>query len=138
MKHETFHYPTLEALQLESKKLNAFIPLAEDVSALFQALPLAGKQGANRIAFQPMEGTDGTEDGAPGELTCRRYHRFAQAGPGLIWFEAVAALPQTRASAHQLPTPPVPKRMTRVAARRASPSAPTKRSVRAKMFITSF
>lgn len=102
MKHETFHYPTLEALQLESKKLNAFIPLAEDVSALFQALPLAGKQGANRIVFQPMEGTDGTEDGAPGELTCRRYHRFAQAGPGLIWFEAVATLPQARASAHQL------------------------------------
>ncbi len=102
MKHETFHYPTLESLQLESKKLNAFIPLAEDVSALFQALPLAGKQEANRIAFQPMEGTDGTEDGAPGELTCRRYHRFAQAGPGLIWFEAVATLPQARASAHQL------------------------------------
>ena len=102
MKHETFHYPTLEALQLESKKLNAFIPTSEDVSALFQALTLAGKQGANRIAFQPMEGTDGTEDGAPGELTRRRYHRFAQAGPGLIWFEAVAALPQTRASAHQL------------------------------------
>ena len=102
MKHETFHYPTLEALQLESKKLNAFIPLAEDVSALFQTLSLAGKQGANRIAFQPMEGTDGTEDGAPGELTCRRYHRFAQAGPGLIWFEAVATLPQARASAHQL------------------------------------
>ena len=102
MKHETFHYPTLEALQLESKKLNAFIPLAEDVSALFQALPLAGKQRANRIAFQPMEGTDGTEDGAPGELTCRRYHRFAQAGPGLIWFEAVATLPQARASARQL------------------------------------
>ena len=102
MKHETFHYPTLEALQLESKKLNAFIPLAEDVSALFQALPLAGKQGANRIAFQPMEGTDGTEDGAPGEYTIRRYHRFAKGGPGLIWFEAVASVPEGRASAHQL------------------------------------
>ena len=49
-----------------------------------------------------MEGTDGTEDGAPGELTIRRYRRFAQAGPGLIWFEAVATLPQARASAHQL------------------------------------
>ncbi len=102
MKHEAFHYPTLESLQLESKKLNAFIPLAEDVSALFQPLPLAGKQGANRIVFQPMEGTDGTEDGAPGDRPCRRYRRFAQAGPGLIWFEAVATLPQARASAHQL------------------------------------
>ena len=102
MKHEAFHYPTLEAVQIESKKLNAFIPLKEDVSSLFEALPLAGKRAANRIAFQPMEGTDGTEDGAPGELTYRRYRRFAQAGPGLIWFEAVATLPQARASAHQL------------------------------------
>lgn len=102
MKHEAFHYPTLKDVQAESKKLNAFIPLAEDVSALFTPLSLSGKQAANRIAFQPMEGTDGTVDGAPGELTVRRYHRFAQAGPGLIWFEAVATAPQARASAHQL------------------------------------
>ena len=102
MKHEAFHYPALEDVQLESKKLNAFLPLKEDVSVLFDPLPLAGKHAANRIAFQPMEGTDGTEDGAPGDLTVRRYHRFAQAGPGLIWFEAVATVPGARASAHQL------------------------------------
>ena len=102
MKHETFHYPTLKDVQCESKKLNAFLPMNEDISGLFEALPLAGKQAANRIAFQPMEGTDGTEDGAPGEWTARRYHRFAQAGPGLIWFEAVATVPKARASAHQL------------------------------------
>ena len=102
MKHETFHYPTLKDVQCESKKLNAFLPMNEDISGLFEALPLAGKQAANRIAFQPMEGTDGTEDGAPGEWTVRRYHRFAQAGPGLIWFEAVATVPKARASAHQL------------------------------------
>ena len=40
--------------------------------------------------------------GAPDELTVRRYHRFAEAGPGLIWFEAVATVPEVRASAHQL------------------------------------
>ena len=102
MKHETFHYPVLDDIRLESKKLNAFIPLAEDASMLFEKLPLGNKQAANRIAFQPMEGTDGTADGAPGEMTRRRYHRFAQAGPGLIWFEAVATVPQARASAHQL------------------------------------
>ena len=102
MRHEAFHYPALTDIRTESKKLNAFLPLSEDVSTLFEALPLAGKQAANRIAFQPMEGTDGTEDGAPGELTVRRYHRFAQAGPGLIWFEAVATVPEARASAHQL------------------------------------
>ena len=102
MKHEAFHYPALEDVKAESKKLNAFLLLAERASALFQALPLGSKEAANRIAFQPMEGTDGTEEGAPGELTVRRYHRFAKAGPGLIWFEAVATLPQARASAHQL------------------------------------
>jgi 2,4-dienoyl-CoA reductase-like NADH-dependent reductase (Old Yellow Enzyme family) len=49
-----------------------------------------------------MEGTDALEDGAPGPLTIRRYERFAKAGPGLIWFEAVATVREGRASAHQL------------------------------------
>jgi hypothetical protein len=49
-----------------------------------------------------MEGTDGLDNGAPGELTCRRYERFAKGGAGLIWFEAVATVPEGRASAHQL------------------------------------
>ena len=102
MKHEAFHYPTLDDVRAESKKLHAFLPLSDDTQALFQPLTLGNVQAANRIAFQPMEGTDGTEDGAPGELTIRRYHRFAKAGPGLIWFEAVATLPEARASAHQL------------------------------------
>ena len=102
MKHEAFHYPTLEAVRLESKRLNAFVPVKDDTAGLFEKLSIAGLQVANRIAIQPMEGTDGTEDGAPTELTIRRYHRFAHAGPGMIWFEAVATLPQARASAHQL------------------------------------
>ena len=102
MKHEAFHYPTMDDVEAESKKLNAFVPLTEDVSVLFKPLFLSGQQAMNRIAFQPMEGTDGTEGGAPGELTVRRYHRFAKAGPGLIWFEAVATVPEARASAHQL------------------------------------
>ncbi|MBQ9198191.1 MAG: flavin oxidoreductase/NADH oxidase [Clostridia bacterium] len=102
MKHEAFHYPALRDVQAESKKLSAFLPLSTGTQVLFEPIALGKGQAANRIAFQPMEGTDGTEDGAPGELTIRRYHRFAQAGPGLIWFEAVATLPQVRASAHQL------------------------------------
>lgn len=35
-------------------------------------------------------------------MTCRRYERFAHGGPGLIWFEAVATVPEGRASARQL------------------------------------
>lgn len=102
MQHETFHYPNLADVQSAAEKLNAFVPLKEDLSPLYQPLQLGSKTADNRIAFQPMEGTDGTESGAPGALTIRRYERFAKAGPGLIWFEAVATVPEGRASAHQL------------------------------------
>lgn len=102
MLHETFHYPTLDSLRAAAAEVKADLPLQEDVSPLFRPLPLGVKAAPNRIAFQPMEGTDGTEGGALGELTIRRYERFAKAGPGLIWFEAVATVPEGRASAHQL------------------------------------
>ena len=102
MLHETFHYSTLNSLRAAAAEVRADLPLQEDVSPLFRPLPLGAKAAPNRIAFQPMEGTDGTEGGAPGELTIRRYERFAKAGPGLIWFEAVATVPEGRASAHQL------------------------------------
>ena len=76
MRHETFHYTTRGELEAESKRLNAFLPLSGRTELLFQPLRIGEKEAENRIAFQPMEGTDGTEDGAPGELTIRRYHRF--------------------------------------------------------------
>ena len=103
MAHVSFHYPTLEALQEEAEKVGAFLPLSLDTAdTLFRPLSLGSVTAQNRIAFQPMEGTDGTEEGAPGEWTKRRYRRFAHGGPGLIWFEAVATVPEGRASAHQL------------------------------------
>jgi 2,4-dienoyl-CoA reductase-like NADH-dependent reductase (Old Yellow Enzyme family) len=49
-----------------------------------------------------MEGCDGTEDGAPGELTVRRYDRSATGGAGLIWFEACAVVPAGRANPRPL------------------------------------
>lgn len=102
MNHETFHYQTARQLMDEAQRLNAFLPLSEDLSPMFEPLQLDRRQAANRFAIEPMEGSDGTEEGAPGELTVRRYHRFASGGPGLIWFEAVATLPEVRASLHQL------------------------------------
>ena len=102
MSHEVFHYKQLEDVRQKADQLHAFVPLADGTDALFTPLILGSHRVENRIAFQPMEGTDGTEDGAPGPLTLRRYQRFAQAGPGVIWFEAVATVPEARASAHQL------------------------------------
>lgn len=102
MQHETFHYKTLEEMANRAQELGVEVRLAADTKALFNGFELAGRHVDNRIAFQAMEGTDGTEDGAPGELTIRRYERFSHGGPGVIWFEAVATVPEGRASAHQL------------------------------------
>ena len=102
MQHETFRYTSLADIQAKKEALGVDFPMSADVSALFAPLQLGHVRAENRIAFQPMEGTDGTLTGAPDELTCRRYLRFAKGGPGLIWYEAVATVPEARASAHQL------------------------------------
>lgn len=65
-------------------------------------LTLDGLTIPNRLAIQPMEGCDGTNDGAPGELTRRRYLRFAGSGAGLIWMEATAVVAEGRANPRQL------------------------------------
>ena len=56
----------------------------------------------NRVVYQAMEGCDGTSDGKPGELTKRRYIRFASGGAGVIWFEATACCFEGRANPRQL------------------------------------
>ncbi len=56
----------------------------------------------NRIVFHPMEGCDGTPEGAVDELTRRRYLRFAGSGAGIIWFEATAVCAEGRANPRQL------------------------------------
>ena len=102
MQHQRFNYATLDEVRARAREVGAWLPLTNDISILSTPVTIAGHTLPNRIALQPMEGTDGTEDGAPGELTVRRYHRFAEGGAALIWFEAVATAPEVRASAHQL------------------------------------
>lgn len=67
-----------------------------------ERIEINGKAAHNRILIQPMEGCDGTIDGGIGELTRRRYMRFASSGAGIIWFEAVAVCSEARANPHQL------------------------------------
>ncbi|MCL2509002.1 MAG: flavin oxidoreductase/NADH oxidase [Oscillospiraceae bacterium] len=67
-----------------------------------EPLQLGGWQLPNRVVFQPMEGCDGTFDGGVGELTFRRYMRFAGAGAAILWFEAVAVRAEGRANPRQL------------------------------------
>ena len=72
MPHETFHYRDIAQLCETARALDAFVPLSEDLSCLFSLLKLGERSVENRIAFQPMEGSDGTERGAPGPLTLSR------------------------------------------------------------------
>ncbi|MBQ2904479.1 MAG: flavin oxidoreductase/NADH oxidase [Clostridia bacterium] len=65
-------------------------------------IEIYGKKTKNRIVLQPMEGCDGTKEGAIDELTARRYRRFAKSGAGIIWFEATAVCPEGRANPRQL------------------------------------
>ncbi len=90
-----------------------------DVSIL--AKPVRGRNFVlkNALAVQPMEGCDGTAGGAPGDLTYRRYERFAKGGAGLLWAEAISVVPEARANPRQLMLTPENvdafKRMTDIA-----------------------
>ena len=77
-------------------------PYSEDISCLANKIEIAGKTVNNRIVYQAMEGCDGTYDGAPDELTKRRYMRFAKGGAGIIWFEATAVMNEGRANPRQM------------------------------------
>jgi len=77
--------------------------ISGEASPLAQSLHAGTIKIGNRIAAQPMEGWDGTEDGRPTELTFRRWERFGASGAKLIWGgEAVAVRHDGRANPNQL------------------------------------
>jgi 2,4-dienoyl-CoA reductase-like NADH-dependent reductase (Old Yellow Enzyme family) len=82
------------------------LPVDETVvpgGPLAAAYDLGATTVGNRFAIQPMEGWDGTPDGAPSEHTLRRWQRFGASGAKLIWGgEAVAVRHDGRANPNQL------------------------------------
>lgn len=100
--HSKFNLYSVEDLQKAIRDLDLDIFIEEDISCLAEQIEIAGHLIPNRMAIQPMEGCDATADGAPGELTYRRYRRFGAGGAGLLWVEACAVVPQGRANPHQL------------------------------------
>ncbi|QRG09149.1 NADH:flavin oxidoreductase [Xanthobacter dioxanivorans] len=72
-------------------------------SPLAAPLVVDGMTIGNRFAIHPMEGWDGTRDGAPTENTKRRWQRFGLSGAKLIYGgEAVAVRHDGRANPLQL------------------------------------
>ncbi len=65
MLHETFHYTSWEDIDRVVASFGGFLPHSDDLSVLFTPLPIGSVTSPNRIALQPMEGTDGTADGRP-------------------------------------------------------------------------
>ena len=78
------------------------LPMAAGTAVLGTPQTVGRRTAPNRIVYQAMEGCDGTPEGAPGELTRRRYARFAAGGPGIIWVEATAVAEEGRANPRQL------------------------------------
>lgn len=65
-------------------------------------IEIYGRLANNRVLFQPMEGCDGNSNGDIHTLTARRYLRFVEGAPGIIWFEATAVCNEGRANPRQL------------------------------------
>ncbi len=78
------------------------LPYSEDVSILGESVRIGNVTVPNRLVCQAMEGCDGNADGTPAELTERKYLRLARGGAGLIWYEATALMPWSRANPRQL------------------------------------
>ena len=84
------------------------VDVAEPANGRFEHLArpyewAPGRRAANRFAVHPMEGWDGTPEGAPSELTRRRWRRFGRSGAALIWGgEAFAVRADGRANPRQL------------------------------------
>ena len=81
-----------DALLATARELGVEIPYADDPGILLEPITIGRRRLHNRIVIQPMEGCDADADGAPTDLTLRRYRRYGAGGSGLIFFEATAVV----------------------------------------------
>jgi 2,4-dienoyl-CoA reductase (NADPH2) len=101
-KFEPFTYKSLEILKKKFRNLGLDIPVSQDLGLLQKSINIKNITIPNRLSIQPMEGFDAYDDGSPGELTLRRYKRYAEGGAGLIWVEATSIAKDCRSNPHQL------------------------------------
>jgi 2,4-dienoyl-CoA reductase-like NADH-dependent reductase (Old Yellow Enzyme family) len=101
-KHGRFRIKSTGELQELALSLGLDIPLSMDLDILLEPSLIEGFKVPNKIAVQPMEGFDSTTEGAPGELSRRRYMRYAAGGSGIIWFEATSVTQEGRSNPRQL------------------------------------
>ena len=99
---------SVAAFQARLRELGLDLPVDEEVLSAAAGSPLAQpiRVGpflvGNRWCIHPMEGWDAHPDGAPSELTLRRWRNFGLSGAKLIWGgEAAAVQRDGRANPNQ-------------------------------------
>lgn len=97
-----FIYRSVEEFAEDVNRLGVEVPMDAGRSAMFRPVRIGRLAPGNAWAIHPMEGCDGAADGAPDELTYRRYRRFGAGGAKLIWGEATAITLDARANPRQL------------------------------------
>jgi len=104
---KVINFKTLEDFReyLASQKIE--IGLSEKAggaeSSLSQPMQVGSRLVGNRWSILPMEGWDCEKDGAPSELTLRRWLRFASSGAKLLYgTEAAAVMHEGRSNPQQL------------------------------------
>ncbi len=97
-----FKFRSLSAIAAEVDRLGADVRFSDDFAPLFRPVQVGLFHVGNAFCVQPMEGCDGTLEGAPDELVFRRYQRFGAGGAKLIWGEAAAVIEEGRANPRQL------------------------------------
>lgn len=102
MRHEKFHYHTLDEVKAKAQELGVRLPFANDTHVLAEPVKVRSFLIHNRLGIAPMEGADSTADGRPTDYTIRRYCNEAKGGAGIIWYEAVSLVEEGRSSKTQL------------------------------------
>lgn len=102
MEFKEFKYNSLDEIRADVRSMNLELHFSGNMELFRRKVHVDGITIPNSIACHPMEGTDGNRDGSPDDLTIRRYGRISRGGAGLLWFEAVAVVPEGRVCPRQL------------------------------------
>jgi 2,4-dienoyl-CoA reductase-like NADH-dependent reductase (Old Yellow Enzyme family) len=100
--HQRFNFKNREEIEAKILSLGLDIPLDTDLSPLGRKVNIGNLQAPNSLAIHPLECRDSLPDGSPGEMTFRRYKRFAEGGAGQIWFEATSFTEEGKSGQGQL------------------------------------
>ena len=95
-------YKSLQELKSDIDHFGFDLGVSDNLQILSRPVDLGGRIAPNALVAHPMEGGDSDQQGAPTELTFRKYERAAAGGVGLIWLEAVSVCQEGRSNPGQL------------------------------------